>query len=52
MESGQLTNGSPVVPDGIPDEPLHLPLGDRPIVLKFGGTSVGKFAPEIAQICL
>ena len=24
----------------------------RPVVLKFGGTSVGKFAPEIAQICL
>ena len=22
------------------------------IVLKFGGTSVGKFAPEIASICL
>lgn len=22
------------------------------IILKFGGTSVGKFAPEIASICL
>ncbi|KAI4284327.1 MAG: hypothetical protein L6R38_001482 [Xanthoria sp. 2 TBL-2021] len=52
MESGVLTNGSSVVLDGTPDDHLDLPLGERPIVLKFGGTSVGKFAPEIAQICL
>ncbi|KAL8892170.1 MAG: hypothetical protein Q9205_005129 [Flavoplaca limonia] len=51
METGLLTNGSSVVPDGTLDGPHHLPLGDRPVVLKFGGTSVGKFAPEIAQIC-
>ncbi|KAL8879686.1 MAG: hypothetical protein Q9198_002747 [Flavoplaca austrocitrina] len=51
METGLLTNGSSVVPDGTPDGPQHLLSGDRPVVLKFGGTSVGKFAPEIAQIC-
>ena len=48
MAEGILTNGVSVKPDEI----LHPPWGERPIVLKFGGTSVGKFAPEIAQICL
>ncbi|KAL8910347.1 MAG: hypothetical protein Q9171_004345 [Xanthocarpia ochracea] len=52
MEDGVLTNGSLAVPDGVQDGADHLPLGERPVVLKFGGTSVGKFAPEIAQICL
>lgn len=52
MESGVLTSGSSVVLNGTPDDHLDLPSGERPIVLKFGGTSVGKFAPEIAQICL
>ncbi|KAI4227947.1 MAG: hypothetical protein L6R36_002027 [Xanthoria steineri] len=52
MESGVLTSASSVVLNGTPDDHLDLPLGERPIVLKFGGTSVGKFAPEIAQICL
>lgn len=52
MESGVLTSGSSVVLNGSPDDHFDLPLVERPIVLKFGGTSVGKFAPEIAQICL
>ncbi|KAL8647657.1 MAG: hypothetical protein Q9226_006347 [Calogaya cf. arnoldii] len=52
MESGVLTNGSSIALDGAIDRHHPLPLGERPLVLKFGGTSVGKFAPEIAQICL
>ncbi|KAL8871991.1 MAG: hypothetical protein Q9174_002297 [Haloplaca sp. 1 TL-2023] len=48
MADGVLTNGMGDKPDGI----LHKPKEERPVVLKFGGTSVGKFAPEIAQICL
>ena len=52
MENGVLTNGSLAVPDRVLDGADRLPLGERPVVLKFGGTSVGKFAPEIAQICL
>lgn len=43
-----LTNGV----SGRMDGEVHRPWGERPVVLKFGGTSVGKFAPEIAQICL
>lgn len=48
VADGVLTNGvhSEVGREG----PTSLEVG--PAVLKFGGTSVGKFAPEIAQICL
>ncbi|KAL8996193.1 MAG: hypothetical protein Q9169_004259 [Polycauliona sp. 2 TL-2023] len=52
MESGVLTNGNLVADDASPDGSHQLSANKRPIVLKFGGTSVGKFAREIAQICL
>ncbi|KAL8789650.1 MAG: hypothetical protein Q9213_001086 [Squamulea squamosa] len=52
MEDGVLTNGNSSGADGVQDGEDYLPLGERPVVLKFGGTCVGKFAPEIAQICL
>ncbi|KAI4148551.1 MAG: hypothetical protein L6R39_002763, partial [Caloplaca ligustica] len=48
MADGLLTNGVPPLVDG--EGPGNAE--ERPVVLKFGGTSVGKFAPEIAQICL
>ncbi|KAL8698805.1 MAG: hypothetical protein Q9224_001683 [Gallowayella concinna] len=50
MEDGVFTND--VLVDGVQDGDEYLPLGERPVVLKFGGTSVGKFAPDIAKICL
>lgn len=50
MDDGVLTNG--IVVDGFQDDIDDRPLCERPIVLKFGGTSVGKFAPDVAQICL
>lgn len=51
MADGTLINGSLSNIDDVPllDEEVH---EEKPIVLKFGGTSVGKYAPEIAQICL
>ena len=45
MAKGPLTNG--VVP--LTNGEVH---EKKSVVLKFGGTSVGKYAPEIAQICL
>ncbi|KAL8835477.1 MAG: hypothetical protein Q9170_003310 [Blastenia crenularia] len=45
MVNGSLTNGGPPILNG----ELH---ENRPVVLKFGGTSIGKYAPEITQICL
>lgn len=49
MGDGVITNGALSGTDGDTDGEAP---GERPVVLKFGGTSVGKFAPEIAQICL
>lgn len=48
MADAVITNGVLPVAHGEADGNAE----ERPIVLKFGGTSVGKFAPEIAQICL
>ncbi|KAL8950669.1 MAG: hypothetical protein Q9222_003306 [Ikaeria aurantiellina] len=47
MADGPVVNGESVAVNGEPHSET-----ERPVVLKFGGTSVGKFAPEIAQICL
>ncbi|KAI4171188.1 MAG: hypothetical protein LQ343_004394 [Gyalolechia ehrenbergii] len=51
MVNGSLTNGNvPNVDNGpMVDGEVH---EERPVVLKFGGTSVGKYALEIAEICL
>ncbi|KAL8729238.1 MAG: hypothetical protein Q9166_004859 [cf. Caloplaca sp. 2 TL-2023] len=52
MEDGVLTNGISV--DDVQDGVTNFPLGERPVVLKFGGTSVGKSAfkkSKIAVVC-
>ncbi|KAL8932936.1 MAG: hypothetical protein Q9211_006047 [Gyalolechia sp. 1 TL-2023] len=53
MADGPLVNGNVPNIDNAPmvdgDGEVH---EERPVVLKFGGTSVGKYAAEIAQICL
>ncbi|KAL8931956.1 MAG: hypothetical protein Q9216_007012 [Gyalolechia sp. 2 TL-2023] len=51
MADGSLTNGNLPNGDNVPmvNGEVH---EKKPVVLKFGGTSVGKYAPEIAQICL
>lgn len=48
MADGALSNGVHPKVDG--EVPTSTEAGT--VVLKFGGTSVGKFAREIAQICL
>ncbi len=48
MADGALSNGFHPEANGEAPTSTEAP----PVVLKFGGTSVGKFAREIAQICL
>lgn len=48
MPLGSLPNG---VDPGLPEEKGHIKAQER-AVLKFGGTSIGKFHEAVARICL
>ncbi|KAL8652486.1 MAG: hypothetical protein Q9210_002647 [Variospora velana] len=47
MADAVIPNGVSPIVNGVTDGNVE----ERPVVLKFGGTSVGKFGPEVAQIC-